>query len=83
MGHEIFEVVAVGEDVEGMGIGNKYVAYPWMGCGDCDLCNDDMTHYCANNSNLGIHVAGGYGIMYLFQIPNIYLMLEIPRIVWQ
>ena len=32
-----------------------------MGCGDCDLCHDDMTHYCANNSNLGIHVAGGYG----------------------
>jgi D-arabinose 1-dehydrogenase-like Zn-dependent alcohol dehydrogenase len=62
MGHEIFgEVVAVGEDVEGIDIGAKYVAYPWMGCGDCDLCNDDMTHYCANNSNLGIHVAGGYG----------------------
>ena len=62
MGHEIFgEVVAVGEDVEGIEIGRKYVAYPWMGCGDCDLCNDDMTHYCANNSNLGIHVAGGYG----------------------
>ena len=45
MGHEIFgEVVAVGEDVEGIEIGNKYVAYPWMGCGDCDLCNEDMNH---------------------------------------
>jgi alcohol dehydrogenase/propanol-preferring alcohol dehydrogenase len=32
-----------------------------MGCGDCELCNDDMTHYCMNNSNLGIHVGGGYG----------------------
>ena len=62
MGHEIFgEVVATGEDVEGINIGEKYVAYPWMGCGDCDLCNDDMTHYCMNNSNLGIHVGGGYG----------------------
>ena len=29
MGHEIFgEVVSVGEDVEGIEIGNKYVAYP-------------------------------------------------------
>lgn len=62
MGHEIFgEVVATGEDVEGINIGEKYIAYPWMGCGDCDLCNDDMTHYCMNNSNLGIHVGGGYG----------------------
>ena len=62
MGHEIFgEVSAIGDEVEGINIGERYVAYPWMGCGDCDLCNDDMTHYCANNSNLGIHVAGGYG----------------------
>ena len=38
MGHEIFgEVVAIGEDVESINIGEKYVAYPWMGCGDCDL----------------------------------------------
>ena len=62
MGHEIFgEVVALGEGVEGVSVGEKYVAYPWMGCGDCELCNDDMTHYCPNNSNLGIHVGGGYG----------------------
>ena len=62
MGHEIFgEVIGIGEDVEGISIGERYVAYPWMGCDDCDLCHDDMTHYCANNSNLGIHVAGGYG----------------------
>ena len=62
MGHEIFgEVTAIGEEVEGINVGQKYVAYPWMGCGDCDLCNDDMTHYCPNNSNLGIHVGGGYG----------------------
>ena len=62
MGHEIFgEVSAIGDEVEGINVGERYVAYPWMGCGDCDLCDDDMTHYCANNSNLGIHVAGGYG----------------------
>ena len=62
MGHEIFgEVTEIGEEVEGINVGQKYVAYPWMGCGDCDLCNDDMTHYCPNNSNLGIHVGGGYG----------------------
>ena len=53
MGHEIFgEVVEVGDEVDGIVIGQKYVAYPWMGCGDCDLCHDDMTHYCANNSCL-------------------------------
>ena len=62
MGHEIFgEVVGIGDEVTDINIGEKYVAYPWMGCGDCDLCNSDKTHYCANNSNLGINVGGGYG----------------------
>ena len=84
MGHEIFgEVTAIGEDVEGINIGERYVAYPWMGCGDCDLCNDDMTHYCGNNSNLGIHVAGGYGDHVLVLTQNIYLMRLIRLIAWQ
>jgi len=62
MGHEIFgEVVAIGKDVSSVSIGERYVAYPWIGCGDCDLCNSDRTHYCLNNSNIGINVSGGYG----------------------
>ena len=62
MGHEIFgEVVAKGEEVSSINIGERYVAYPWIGCGDCELCNSDKTHYCLNNSNLGINVSGGYG----------------------
>ncbi len=62
MGHEIFgEVVSFGEEVTSVNIGERYVAYPWIGCGDCDLCNSDKTHYCLNNSNIGINVSGGYG----------------------
>ena len=62
MGHEIFgEVVDFGEEVTGIGKGEKYVAYPWIGCGDCDLCNNDKTHFCTNNTNLGIQIGGGYG----------------------
>ncbi len=62
MGHEIFgEVVAIGDEVSSVNIGERYVAYPWIGCGNCDLCNSDKTHYCLNNSNLGINVSGGYG----------------------
>ena len=62
MGHEIFgEVVSIGEDVSGVTVGQKYVAYPWIGCGDCDLCNNDKTHFCLANKNLGINVGGGFG----------------------
>lgn len=62
MGHEIFgEVVGFGDEVSGINEGEKYVAYPWIGCGDCDLCNNDREHFCAANRNLGINVGGGFG----------------------
>lgn len=62
MGHEIFgEVIAAGDRVSNISIGQKYVVYPWIGCGDCDLCNADKTQYCMNNTNIGVNVGGGYG----------------------
>ena len=74
MGHEVFgEIVAIGKEVSKVKVGEKYVIYPWIGCGDCELCNNDKTHYCMNNSNIGINVSGGYadhvlvpGEQYLF-----------------
>ena len=45
MGHEIFgEVVELGDEVEGVEIGKKYVAYPWIGCGECRDCLHDREH---------------------------------------
>ena len=63
MGHEIYgEVVQLGEDVSDVEIGKKYVAYPWIGCGNCDECANDREHYCSplTTKNLGINVDGGY-----------------------
>ena len=61
MGHEVFgKIVDIGKEVSKVKIGEKYVIYPWIGCGDCELCNNDKTHYCMNNSNIGINVSGGY-----------------------
>ena len=61
MGHEVFgKIVDTGKEVSKVKIGEKYVIYPWIGCGDCELCNNDKTHYCMNNSNIGINVSGGY-----------------------
>ena len=63
MGHEIFgEVVELGDQVKDIEIGKKYVAYPWIGCGDCDECKNEREHYCSplTTKNLGINVDGGY-----------------------
>ena len=39
MGHEIVgEVVAVGPEASGVKIGDKRLAHPWIGCGDCAVC---------------------------------------------
>ena len=36
LGHEIEgEVIAIGEDAEGVTIGQRRVAFPWIGCGQC------------------------------------------------
>ena len=42
MGHEVYgEVVELGEEVKNIEIGKKYVAYPWVGCGECEDCTND------------------------------------------
>ena len=39
MGHEIAgEVVALGPQASGVKPGDKVVAYPWIGCGQCAVC---------------------------------------------
>ena len=64
MGHEVFgEVVEVGEQVTNIEIGKKYVVYPWIGCGNCNECQNNMEHYCSpfTAENIGVSVDGGYG----------------------
>jgi D-arabinose 1-dehydrogenase-like Zn-dependent alcohol dehydrogenase len=39
LGHEIEgEVVAVGPEVQGIKVGARYAAFPWIGCGKCPSC---------------------------------------------
>jgi D-arabinose 1-dehydrogenase-like Zn-dependent alcohol dehydrogenase len=62
MGHEISgEVVEVGPGVHGVGLGDKVVVYPWLGCGACPVCERGDDHLCARRARyLGLHLPGGY-----------------------
>ncbi|MEH6477546.1 MAG: alcohol dehydrogenase [Sneathiella sp.] len=61
LGHEIVgEVVAVGDDVSDVKIGDKRVAYPWIGCDDCAICATGDVHLCNNPQALGVDIDGGY-----------------------
>ncbi|MBL6745219.1 MAG: alcohol dehydrogenase catalytic domain-containing protein [Pseudomonadales bacterium] len=61
LGHEIYgEVVAVGPDAEGVQEGDRRVVYPWIGCGECAVCQRGDEHLCTPGRALGIIVNGGF-----------------------
>src|SRR5437773_2220161 len=61
MGHEIAgEVAALGPHAAGVSVGDKVVAYPWIGCGECAVCRKDAELLCLSPRTLGTRRAGGY-----------------------
>lgn len=61
MGHEIAgEVAAVGPDVKDLKIGEKVLVYPWLGCGQCAICQRDEENLCLKPASLGVYQDGGY-----------------------
>lgn len=61
LGHEPLGVVVdTGPLVEGVGIGDKRVVYPWLGCGDCWACEKGLTTLCVTPKAIGIARPGGF-----------------------
>ena len=61
MGHEIVgRVAAVGPEASGIAVGDPCVAYPWIGCGACDVCAAEQDLLCLAPRYLGTRVHGGY-----------------------
>lgn len=79
MGHEnVGDVVAVGPDAKGVKIGDRRLAHPWMGCGECMVCKRGDENLCAKPRNLGVFSNGGYAThmmvphpRYLFDIGDL------------
>jgi alcohol dehydrogenase, propanol-preferring len=80
MGHEnVGEVVAVGPDAKGVKVGDRRLVYPWLGCGECAICQTGEEQLCrTKTSSIGVFRAGGYADhllvphpRYLFDIGNI------------
>jgi alcohol dehydrogenase/propanol-preferring alcohol dehydrogenase len=61
LGHEIAgTVVALGPDAQGVQPGDRRVAFPWIGCGSCALCNAGDEHLCSTPRALGVARDGGF-----------------------
>lgn len=62
MGHEIAgEVVALGPGANEVSVSEKYLVFPWIGCGECAICHSGEEQLCLQPRFLGIFRPGGYG----------------------
>jgi D-arabinose 1-dehydrogenase-like Zn-dependent alcohol dehydrogenase len=61
LGHEIVGVVeALGPDAGGVAVGDRRVAFPWIGCRKCAVCEHEREQWCLTPKFLGARVDGGY-----------------------
>ena len=63
LGHEVVgRVEALGPEAGGKGVevGDRRIVFPWIGCGECDVCQDDREVLCAMPRTIGTRRAGGY-----------------------
>ncbi len=72
LGHEIAgEVVAVGPDAgPDVRRGQRFVVYPWIGCGQCLACQGGDELLCATPRTLGTRRDGGYATHVLVPHPK-------------
>jgi len=71
LGHEIAgTVVAAGPEAQGVQPGQRFVAFPWIGCGTCALCSAGKEHLCPAGRNLGVGRDGGFATHVLVPHPR-------------
>jgi alcohol dehydrogenase, propanol-preferring len=71
LGHEIVgRVVAIGDDVKDVKIGDRRIVYPWIGCGKCPACASGNENMCANQTSLGLSTNGGFATHVLVPHPR-------------
>ena len=60
LGHELgVEILHVGENQQGLKVGDFCAVEPYLHCGNCVACRRGKTNCCANIKVLGVHADGG------------------------
>jgi alcohol dehydrogenase, propanol-preferring len=61
LGHEnVGRVVALGPDATGIAIGEERLVYPWIGCGECAVCQRGDEQLCLKPGFVGAFRPGGF-----------------------
>ena len=73
VGHEFFGIVeAVGDQVSGIGIGERVAGEGHLTCGTCRNCRAGNRHLCRNTIGVGIHRDGGFADLVAIPASNVY-----------
>lgn len=60
LGHELSGTVElIGDNPEGLRVGDQVSVIPYIHCGDCRTCRNGKTNCCQNMKVLGVHLDGG------------------------
>jgi len=71
IGHEPLGMVeAIGSEVTEVAVGETYLVYPWIGCGNCRFCARGEDHLCATPGYIGIGRPGAYATHLLVPDPR-------------
>ena len=77
MGHEIAgEIAAIGPAATGVTVGEKFLVFPWLGCGECAVCRGGDEQLCARPRSLGVFLPGGYADHVLVPHPRYLIPLS-------
>lgn len=62
IGHEVVGTVAdVGPEASVKPGDEKFIVFPWIGCGECQACQEDRENYCTGAMrNLSLQLKGGF-----------------------
>ena len=72
-GHELgVEVVAVGEGVTNVAVGDRCSVEPYMNCGECFACRKAASNCCAKLNVIGVMVDGGLCEQFLIRAEKLH-----------
>ncbi|TGK05252.1 alcohol dehydrogenase [Leptospira langatensis] len=70
-GHEVVgRVLQVGPEAGKVPLGAVKLVYPWIGCGECEECEEGTPQLCSSPKSLGIYQDGGYSDRILVPHPK-------------
>lgn len=61
-GHEIVgRVTKLGPQASGVSVGDLCIVFPWLGCGECEVCRAGDDNLCMKPHAIGVLHDGGFG----------------------